>query len=274
MKLRRILLFAALFLAAIGLLVWCLLPAPEPRYHNHPLSEWLLGYAWSSGSDMPTAPGPSKFGFAVHNPVYADWNESEAAIRAIGTNAIPTLLRMLRARDTKTKLAFINLIQKQHVITITHIPAEAQNFAAAMGFRKLGPQAAGAIPGVINIYHRNISTWSRSASGTVLYDLAPFGIPQIAQGLASPDPQVRRMLIGALANIRAQPDLLVPILAKSLHDSDADVRITAAGALAAFGSDAKSAVPDLQQLRQDQNSEARFAAQYALDRVVPANAAK
>jgi HEAT repeat protein len=272
---KRRLLFAAVFLALMAVLAWCLLtPAPEPRYQSQPLSAWLLGYAWTSGSPIPSNPGTPKYGFTAHRFIYTDWDQSDAAIRAIGTNAIPTLLQMLCARDTKMKIALINLLQKQHVMAITHTPAGAQNFAAAMGFRKLGPQGVSAIPDLIKIYHRNISPWSRSATGTALYDLAPFGIPQIAQGMTSPDPQVRRMLIGALANIRAQPVALVPVLAKSLHDSDADVRITAAGALAAFGPDAGSAVPDLQQLRQDQNSEARFAAQYALDRVAPTNALK
>jgi HEAT repeat protein len=271
---KRRLLFAALFLAAIGLLVWSLLPAPEPSYKGQPLSEWLLGYSWSSGSPMPALPNAPKFGVTVYKSNFADWDESDDAIRAIGTNAIPTLLQMLCAKDTKTKLALLKLIQKQHVIAISHTPAESLNFAAAMGFRKLGPQGVSAIPDLINIYRRNISTWSRSACSTSLYDLAPFDIPQIAQGMASPDPQVRRLLIGALASIRAQPVALVPVLARSLHDSDADVRITAAGALAAFGPAANSAVPDLLQLRQDQNSEVRFAAQYALDRVAPATTVK
>jgi HEAT repeats len=272
---KRRLLFAAVFLAVMGVLAWCLLtPTPEPRYKGQPLSAWLLGYAWTSGSPIPSTPGTPKYGLTAHRFIYANWDESDAALHAIGTNAIPTLLQMLRARDTKIKIAVMHLLEKQHVIGVVYTPAESKNFAAAMAFRKLGPQAVGAIPDLIKIYHHNISPWSRSATSTALYDLAPFGIPQIAQGMASPDPQVRRMLIGALADIRAQPVALVPVLAKSLHDSDADVRITAAGALATFGPDASSAVPDLQQLLQDQNSEARFAAQYALDRIVPVNAPK
>ena len=272
---KRRLLFAAVVLAVMGVLAWYLLvPTPEPRYKGQPLSAWLLGYAWSSGSQMPAPASVARYGFSVHRTLHVDWDESDAAIRAIGTNAIPTLLRMLRARDTKVKIALIHLLEKQHVIGIVYTPADSQNFAAAMGFRKLGAQGVSAIPDLINIYRRNISPWSRSATSTALYDLAPFGVAQIAQGMASPDLQVRRMLIGALADIRRQPDVLVPVLAKSLHDSDADVRITAAGALATFGPDASSAVPDLQQLRQDQNSEARFAAQYALDRIVPATTPK
>jgi hypothetical protein len=271
---KRRLLFAALFLAVVGVVVWCLLPPPEPRYKGQPLSAWLLGYSWSSGSPSVAIGATPKFGWANHSSPWVGWNESDAAVRAIGTNAIPTLLRMLCAHDTKTKMAFIHLIQKQQLIGFIHTPAESLNFAAAMGFRQLGPQGVGAIPDLIKIYHRNISTWSRGAATTALYDLAPFGIPQIAQGMDSRDPQVRRMLIGALADVHAQPGALVPLLARSLHDSDPEVRITAAGALAAFGPDASSAVPDLLQLRQDQNSEVRFAAQYALDRIAPTAAPK
>jgi HEAT repeats len=269
---RRILL-TALLLAGIGLVTWCLIPPPEPRYKGHALSEWLLGYSWFSGSPS-LATGGSKYTLNARSQVYANWDQSDDAIRAIGTNAIPTLLRMLCANDTKTKMAFIHLMEKQRIVGFVYTPAPSLNFAGAMGFRKLGPPGAVAIPDLIKIYHRNISSWSRSATAMALSDLAPFDIPGISEGLASPDPQVRRVLVTALARIHARPDAIVPVLTRCLHDSDADVRITAAGALASYGADARAAIPDLQQLRQDQNSEVSFAAQYALDRVTPAAGAK
>ena len=66
--------------------------------------------------------------------------------------------------DTKTKMAFIHLVQKQRIIGFVYTPAQSLNFAGAMGFRKLGPPGAVAIPDLIEIYHRNIYPWSRSAT--------------------------------------------------------------------------------------------------------------
>lgn len=266
---KRRWIFAVIFFIGVGLVIWCLIPAPEPRYQGQPLSAWLLGYSWSSGGPSIATASAPKYNLSAHRQPGADWNGCDDAIRAIGTNAIPTLLRMLCANDTKTKMAFIHLVQKQRIIGFVYTPAESLNFAGAMGFRKLGAPGASAIPALIKIYHRNISSWSRSATAMALYDLAPFDIPRISQGMRSGDPQVRRMLVTALARVHDQPGALVPVLTRCLHDSDADVRISAAGALAYFGADARAAIPDLQQLRQDQNSEVSFAARYALDRVTP-----
>ena len=52
-------------------------------------------------------------------------------LQQIGTNAIPTLLRMLRARDSSFKLKLISLAQKQHFIKFDFVPAGQRNRLAA-----------------------------------------------------------------------------------------------------------------------------------------------
>src|SRR4051794_32859962 len=77
---RRSLLLILLFLiAGIGSLVRLVMPPQEPSYQGEPLSVWLSR--------------------AVEKGLYQDDPEvirCRDAIRAIGTNAVPTLLRILR----------------------------------------------------------------------------------------------------------------------------------------------------------------------------------
>ena len=60
----------------------------EPVYQGKSLSFWLQGYI-QGGSYIGVWPEP----------------EVDEAVRQIGTNAIPALLHMLRAHDSKLKLA-------------------------------------------------------------------------------------------------------------------------------------------------------------------------
>jgi HEAT repeats len=242
-----------------GIIGWSLLQPPaEPLYQGKPISTFLLGY-----SEYVDAPGASTS--------YLDnWDGGEAAMKAVGANAIPTLLRMMRARDTKFKLALIKLLQKQTVVPVTYTPAEAKNFAATIGFRRLGPVGISALPDLVRIYKANLSPSSTTAASRAIYDLAPYAIPQIDHAMSNGNTRVRRCLIGALASIHVQPAVLVPLLTKSLHDPDADVRSTAAGALAYYGRDAQSAIPDLRALAADSKyPDAASAAQYSLDRIQP-----
>src|SRR4030095_15746165 len=71
---------ASVALAAGLILIVLLLPAPrEPVHQGKPLTEWLGGFD--------------------HNYESTNYSASRAAIRAMGTNALPFLIRYLRAKD-------------------------------------------------------------------------------------------------------------------------------------------------------------------------------
>src|SRR5690242_12224993 len=91
-----------LFFAAVAGLFWAVLPPTEPSYDGKTLSYWLAQYEGigSAGAD-------TKEPKAI---------ESREAIRHIGTNALPTLLRMLRAKDSRVKLVLVNLIERQDAV--------------------------------------------------------------------------------------------------------------------------------------------------------------
>ena len=98
MRTKRRRLFAALFLVLIGGTIWLVAvprEPPEPLYQGKPLTFWL---------------GRSYF----HPLNLADQQAATAAVQRAGTNAIPTLLRLMRARDSKTKAWVFNWLHLKH----------------------------------------------------------------------------------------------------------------------------------------------------------------
>ena len=80
-----------------------------------------------------------------------DMRKAHEAIRSIGTNAIPTLLQMLRATNPPLKIKLVALAQRQHLIKIRYTPAESLNAAAASGFHVLYSKGRTAVPASIEI---------------------------------------------------------------------------------------------------------------------------
>src|SRR5437867_2521606 len=73
-----------LLLAFVALCLWRTAGLREPVYEGKPLTRWLQGHVASCAAD-PRFNSP-------------EWNKKAvAAVRRIGTNAIPTLLRMIRS---------------------------------------------------------------------------------------------------------------------------------------------------------------------------------
>src|ERR1700687_4598345 len=89
----------SLLVAVIGGLLYLALPPREPSYQGKPLSYWL-----AKCEEVGTISADTK------DPKERECRE---AIRHIGTNAIPALLRKLQAKDSALKSQLIYLIEKQ-----------------------------------------------------------------------------------------------------------------------------------------------------------------
>src|SRR5437870_12631878 len=111
-------LFSLLLLPVIGVTAWQVLRPREPSYQGKPLSVWLEGYNPYRTSDS---------GVLVEQP---EWRKADESVRHLGTNAIPTLLKMLRARDTAFKTRLMRLAQKQHIVKIKWTSAAVLNAEA------------------------------------------------------------------------------------------------------------------------------------------------
>jgi HEAT repeat protein len=259
-KKRRILL-AMLPVALLAWFAWQMMKQREPVYEGKPLGVWLEGYD-PSNRDAPIG----------------RW-EADLAVRQIGTDAIPTLLRMLQARDSAVKLKLIAVAQRRHLIRIKHIPAALRNWEAVRGFEELGARASNAVPALIEMYDRDESSqWlTRWEIGLALGYIGPpamAAIPSLLRGASDPNSLVRGGALSGLGGIHARAEMVVPILTKSLSDPDAACRATAAGGLQNFGATAKSAVSALVQSLEDRDPVARAQAEGALKKIDPEAAAK
>src|SRR6266849_1668863 len=84
---KRGILLAVLVVALIGGLGWLVLRPREPAYQDKPLSAWLEQYYGSNLTLITDTNSPARL-------------EAENAIRQIGTNGLPLLLRLISTRDS------------------------------------------------------------------------------------------------------------------------------------------------------------------------------
>jgi hypothetical protein len=277
--LRVKLLIAVLAVALIGLIAWQVVREDEPRYQGKPLSYWLEGYVPVPAPLPAAAPkaGNSRFSFlsmpsVAPSPSAELEANADKALHHVGTNALPTLLRMLRARDSALTLKLLELARKQHFISIKHRSAARSNTIACRALERLGVEAKGAVPALIEVYDRDLVIFSRTASPDasvvvgvlaipgVLGTMGPearSAIPSLLRGATNASANVRWVALDGLGNIHAEPETVVPVLIKALQDPDPLVRYRTARALARFGQDAQPGIPALVKLLDDPDQWAR-----------------
>jgi HEAT repeat protein len=260
-KRRVVLVLAGLTLFAIlAVLLW---PADssEPRYNGKKLSKWLIMY---------------------RNPdTLSDQQNAEAAISAIGTNAIPFLLRWLQDEPLPTRTRIRNALpgwlrDSPMVFNLLGAPF-SRTMTASMGFLALGTNALPAIPELMALSRTN----NRTAGAMAVLTLAQMGQPGLAATLtivtngsgqhrifamtwmaqdqalfSNPAPVIPALLISltdtnplvvqkaaeALAVFRLEPEIVVPRLADAVTNARPAARVAAIMALQAYGSDAAPAL--------------------------------
>ena len=111
----------------------------EPVYQGVTLSAWLDQVTATPGSPMITD---------TNNPAVI-------AVRAIGTNAIPFLMRDLEARDNPFVHRLEQLMLKQKVIKVRFWGAAERRNRALGGFRALNTIGAPAIPALVSLVETN-----------------------------------------------------------------------------------------------------------------------
>src|SRR5262245_1636847 len=109
-KNRRIL-FAGALLLVLGTMAWFVFASqpPEPSYQGIKLSDWLAGYppAFHSRSTFPA-------------PI-------DEAVRNMGTNCIPLLLRELGAQDSHLKRQVLRIPVLHTFFKVPWIPSDVRN---------------------------------------------------------------------------------------------------------------------------------------------------
>jgi hypothetical protein len=229
-------LIAVAAIAVLAVLAWAVLhvSTPEPVYQGKPLSYWLLGYGFPSGH----LNGPSR-------------DEADAAIRDAGTNAIPLLLEMMRARDSSTKIKLAEWGHRLHLYRGQLQNTDELRWEALTGFSVLGSNAVSAVPGLVKILDENSDSNAIVLSEIILGNLhrkASNAVPALLRRATGPNKDPQGWSLIALGQIGCDPDEVVPVMIMALHDPSPKIRARAAGSFWEFGDKAKPAMPALIQI--------------------------
>jgi hypothetical protein len=262
-RLRAILLLLA-GAAAVAALAWFSrlgTAPPEPAYQGRKLSYWL---EMLCAKYLP-APGHTRA---------SDSQTAYAGVKKIGTNAIPTLLYMLRATKSQWKLEFHKPAGSLNFFRIEKASAEELNAEAARGFQTLGADAKAAVPAIIRIYEARLSESSERWSSYALGAMGPSAsqaVPMLLRGATNPNPQSRVNSLIALAGMHAEPELTVAALTNAFTDPEPNVRKWACNRFGLLGSEAREArvraLPALEPLLRDSDREVRQEAAYVYTNV-------
>jgi len=251
----------------------------EPAYQGKALRVWLQEWFFVVGRD---------------EQVMQTRERAEDAVRHIGTNAIPTLLEMLRKQDSPTLIKMSDLWMR-YVHTNRRVrawagpwlmPAWFKNQAlyvgaeGALGFKMLGPDAWPAVPALTELCeHYNSTNPLRNPDHQMgvlhaLIWIGPAATPSFLRWAASSNLADRKCGVIGLGTVRPESSVAVPLLSTSLSDTNPDIRWMAAASLGNYGSEARQAVPALVQLLHDPSGVVRCSTTEALKKIDPEAATK
>ena len=199
------------------------------------------------------------------------------AVKKAGTNAVPTLLRMLRQRDSSFKCRLMDLVQRQTFVKVHCIPSDERNREAFLGFSALGAGAKAAVPALVEICEGKISWASEVYTVQSLGAIGPaakMAIPLLLRETTNSHFLVRGASLIALAQIHAKPDMVVPALTNALSNRNLTLRLLAWRSLALLGRAGKQAVPALVKSLSDEDQDTGQSASNALKAIDPEAATK
>jgi HEAT repeat protein len=267
MRKRVHIVLAVLLVMLAGVAAWQGLREREPVYQGKSLSKWLEDYTALRGAFTLGGATVGFVGAGGGMQGYRfDSAKVDAAVRQIGTNALPTLLRMLRVKDSALRLKLerfarqhtgfrveftpdgtLNVHNVHRVIDLSLTSSEALRFRAVAAFRALGGEARRAVPELIEIYKQmpERGPWGAGAALGSIGPDASAAIPSLLRNVGNTNAVAREIAVTALGEIHAQPQLVVPALIAALHDPAQSVELAALAALGRYGEEAKTAVPAL-----------------------------
>ena len=219
----------------VGLVLWQPSGPREPVFEGRTLTSWLDHHVASSDASPPyNSPG---------------WKKADEALLAIGTNGIPTLLKMIRAKDPPPiVLQMLAMARRYGLKRLNYRDAESRQREAEYAFRGLGTNAAIAVPELIRIYRANISPSSQMYAALALGNIgqaAQAALPALIENFTHTNKEVRFYAVSAVMSIGGQPDVVIPALTSVLKDPNVNVRWNALNGLDRFGGRARPAVPEI-----------------------------
>jgi len=239
---KSVAVIAAILFLALAFVAWTLnREKPEPVWNGRPLSAWTEDLATGSSKEIREA--------------------AEDAIRHIGIAGIPSLLQMLRSRETMLHPAVVRLIRelnrRQSKIVLGIVSAREQHMNAALAFEALGPIGRPAIPELKKLLVRQRDP---EFVADALAGIGPEGVVAILESLPKVAPEKRWVLYSSAAKWPSQAPAITAALLRSIKSPDAEERRDAAGFLGRFKQDPATTVPALISALRDKEVKVRIQA--------------
>ncbi len=258
---KIILVLGALLLLAVGWVVFK--PEKEPVYQGKKLSQWIL----------QTLPDP----VTGSPPPPAELDAARIAIRTIGTEAIPMLLKWISyeepiwiKEDPNPGDALLGYLDGQlgKLGRRTRTDNLALSWGAVKAFEILGPAAESASPALTGYFQeaKDFDLFRRTAAALTYIAPAATG-PFLSSLLSKEDPRLREAAIFALrytANRDTNFLNTIPGLIACLHETNRYIVSQAARALGNLNLSPEQVIPALTETALTQRRWARFYAIEAL----------
>jgi HEAT repeat protein len=206
-------------------------------------------------------------------------DEALAAIREIGTNALPALLAMVGKKDSPLKRQLLALARKQSVVSLRLYSDDHYHARSSYGFGALGPIAKPAVPALIKLL-RDKNPRIRACAANSLGLIGPEAEAAIPALLPLLDERNEGLPIlasmGALRSIHRRPDIVIPALLQFLNGErkDWNYATPALDALGWYRDEARFAVPIIEEYLHHPDADKRSAALNALNKIDPEAARK
>jgi len=226
---RIVAVLCALLIGAVVVAWWT--REREPRYKGVPLTAWLCTYDSYFGSG--------------NFPTTSQMEDAAEAVRHIGTNALPFLLRWMCDEPAPWRIKWRIALEKlPHPadrlgrLTDRRIGPgwELRHRLALYGFTILGPDASPAIPELIRLQRATnsplVSQYAGIALSRVQGDRLSLNLATLADAQAPP--LLRAFAAHSIALIGTNTPAVQSTLVRALEDQDAIVRLYATNALRNF----------------------------------------
>jgi hypothetical protein len=260
---------AVSLVAIVGVIIWQVLREREPVYHGKRLSVWLVQYGthhWSEGHWSVGRKGELEA-------------KAENAIRQIGTNAIPTCLRIIATRDSP----LLKLVSRfpERWQPFYRLSTPEYQFQGAYGLIALGADAEPAVPALIamlNDSHAEVKYAAVFALSS-LGSLAEDALPSLIECLRPDEFAWQGGGILGLGEVHQEPQRVVRALVQLLDNprnpqQTQRIHANVIMGLREFGAQAKPAVPSLLRLLNDADEGIRGQVTNALLTIDPEAAAR
>ncbi len=249
-------------MAVVALCFFCLRDN-EPSYNGRTLSEWLEQH----GARYPF----DRSGNAVGQPMDAETEAADAAIRKIGTNAIPLLLKWGTAKVSKTEPFADAILQHlpdriADVIAPTawKMTAQRKRDFYSIGFNILGTNAIAALPELARRFNASTNKDQAVLEALCLQAMGDKGVEAFAaticKGRTNLQAQVSMQFLRRLGRYNTNAEAAVPTLLQLASGGDASESTSAMITLGQLALSPSVVVPTLESNLSSTNAVVRRAA--------------